>query len=289
MEKIPPYQITSEILNLINEANEYLILVSPYVNFNNWDRIKTDIKKALKRNVKIYFYVRLDSDNFKSWEQIEALGIKPIFIKNLHAKLYFNEKSGIVTSMNLLTSSKLTEIEFGAIYNSEDELNELKIFVKKLLDSNLENEKPSDDDIYLAKEKFHLIIQNVLSNILKIRVYCKWQNGNLIVNANNQFILEMDKVKHIFSITGLISELEADNFDSFLKSTNFKNAQINLIRGKNNTLSSIDVFSKKTFSKDNYDFLSVSEKKEILDMIVDFVCDLKEYKSECYRNKKANK
>jgi len=91
MKIIPPYQITSEILNLINEANEYLILVSPYVNFNNWEGIKTDIRNALKRNVKIFFYVRLQSENFTSWEQLEGLGITPKLIKNLHSKLYFNE------------------------------------------------------------------------------------------------------------------------------------------------------------------------------------------------------
>ena len=45
MKIIPPYQITSEILNLINEAEKYIVLVSPYVNFNNWERIKVDILK----------------------------------------------------------------------------------------------------------------------------------------------------------------------------------------------------------------------------------------------------
>ena len=88
MKIIPPYQITSEILNLINESEKYIILVSPYVNFNNWDRIKVDILNAIKRGVRIEFYARLDNENFKSWEQIENLGIKPKLIKNLHAKLF---------------------------------------------------------------------------------------------------------------------------------------------------------------------------------------------------------
>ena len=96
MKFINPHQISSEILNLINEAGKYLVLVSPYVDFKNWDRIKVSILNAQKRGVQIVFYVRFD--NSKGWEQIEQLGIKPKLIKNLHAKLYFNEKWGVVTS-----------------------------------------------------------------------------------------------------------------------------------------------------------------------------------------------
>ena len=96
MKIIPPYQITSEILNTINQAEKYIVLVSPYVNFTNWDRIKQDLINAMKRGVKVEFFTRFDSNNSQSWEQIELLGIQPKLIKNLHAKLYYSEKSAIV-------------------------------------------------------------------------------------------------------------------------------------------------------------------------------------------------
>lgn len=105
-------------------------MVSPYVDFKNWGGIKQEIEKAKQRGIKIEFITRHDVNNSKSWEQIEALGIKPKLVKNLHAKLYYNEKSGIVTSMNLLTSSNLSAIEFGSIYDTEDEIQQLKYFVK---------------------------------------------------------------------------------------------------------------------------------------------------------------
>lgn len=40
----------------------------------------------MKRGVKIEFCTRLDNENFKSWEQMENLGLKPKMIKKLLIK-----------------------------------------------------------------------------------------------------------------------------------------------------------------------------------------------------------
>jgi len=289
MKIIPPYQITSEILNLINESEKYLIIVSPYVNFKNWDRIKLDIKNALKRNVQINFYTRLDNENFKSWEEIESLGIKPKLIKNLHAKLYFNEKSGIVTSMNLLTSSNLNAIEFGSIYNTENELIELRSFVKKYLEPNLEKEKPKDEDLYLAKEKFDVVLSNFLSNNLGRYVSCRWKNGVLNINANNQYFMSIDKVKNLFSISGIISTDEKNSFDDF-KTTNkdkFITSEI-FTQGEQDSMGSAVLLTKKSFTSSNFNYLNVNEKKEILDISWNFIKELRDYKRNSYEKRKAS-
>ena len=284
MKIIPPYQITSEILNLINESENYLILVSPYVSFSNWERIKIDITNAIKRNVKIEFYTRLDIENSKSWEEIEALGITPKLIKNLHAKLYFNEKSGIVTSMNLLTSSNLSALEFGSIYNNDVELNELKVFVKKYLEPNVELNKPNEDDLYLAKEKFKVVLQNILSNEFQMTIYCKWNGGNIEFNVKNKYYACLDKGNNKFSIMGIISVAESERFQDFKEKTEILNVTMEL----NNT-SSISAVSKKSYSSSNFDHLKTSEKKEIFDIVVNFIKELKSYKEYCYEEKKANR
>ncbi|MBX9886541.1 MAG: hypothetical protein K2Y30_01240 [Flavobacteriaceae bacterium] len=285
MRIIAPYQITSEILTLIHEAKEYLILVSPYVNFNNWESIKVAIQNAANRNVKIKFYCRFEDNNFKSWEQIEAVGIEPKLVKNLHSKLYFNERTGIVTSMNLLTSSNLNAMEFGAIYNTTVELEELKSYVKKYLEPNVEKEKPNDEDLYIAKEKFQFLTQNYLSDSLDQRVNCKWQNGSLIINAKNTFYVSLDKVRNIFSISGIVSGLESDNFNKFQVDTKLSNLEL-FIDGQEGSMSSFVAVSKKSFSHNNFDFLSVKEKKEILDHTVGFIIELTEFKSYIYENRK---
>tara|TARA_R110000823_G_C15950476_1_gene501636 strand:+ start:7016 stop:7942 length:927 start_codon:yes stop_codon:yes gene_type:complete len=287
MKIIPPYQISSEILNLINNSEKYLIIVSPYVNFKKWDRIKLDIVNALKRNVQIIFYTRLDNENFKSWEAIESLGIKPKLIKNLHAKLYFNEKSGIVTSMNLLTSSNLSAIEFGSLYNTKDELRELGSFVKKYLEPNVEKEKPNDDDLYIAKEKFNIVLSNYLSHHLERQVNCRWQNGVLSINANNQYFIGIEKVKNRLSISGIISGLESLEFDKyFYERKNIFEPHELFMHGEKGMMCSAVVTSSNSYSHNNLNFLNVMEKREIITLILTFICELTEFKDHIYRCKK---
>lgn len=281
MKIIPPYQITSEILNLINEAEKYIVLVSPYVNFNNWERIKTDIINALKRGVRIEFYARLDNENFKTWEQVENLGIKPKLIKNLHAKLYFNEKSGIVTSMNLLTSSNLNAIEFGSVYHTEEELSELKSFVKKYLEPNFTMSKPNEEDIYLAKEKFTVILSNFLSNKFNRTVNSRWRNGTIELNVNNQYYFDIDKGNNQVNFSGIISGLEFENFNNFKEKYKYNGFKISA------NPNSIYISSDFKVSNSNLNFISVSEKKRLIKVIVKFIENLSEYKKECYEIKKA--
>lgn len=275
MKIIPPYQITSEILNLINEAEEYIVLVSPYVNFNKWDRIKVDILNAIKRGVKIEFYARFDSDNFKSWEQIEQLNLKPKLIRNLHAKLYFNEKSGIVTSMNLLTSSNLNAIEFGSIYHTEEELTELKTFVKKYLEPNIESSKPNEEDLYLAKEKFDIILSNFLSNKFQRNVNTRWRKGSIEFNVNNQYYFDVDKGTNLVEIGGIISVWEFENFDYF--KDKYKYAGFEISANQN----CIYISSEFKVSNSNMNFVSIVEKKRLVEVTGQFVKDLTEHKDDC--------
>ncbi|WP_019039543.1 phospholipase D-like domain-containing protein [Psychroflexus tropicus] len=281
MKIIQPYQITSEILNLINDSEEYLVLVSPYVNFKNWDRIMTDLSNARNRGVNIQFYIRLDSNNYKSWEQIESLNIKPKLIKNLHAKLYFNEKAGIVTSMNLLTSSNLSAIEFGSICDSEDEMVELKMFVKKVLEPNVELTKPNPDEIYLSKERFNVILSNSLSNRFERSVNAYWKNGSLNFNVGNQYYLDIDKGNNIVYVIGITSNLETENFQSFLEKNKF--SEFVAESSQNN----IRIRSEFRLSNSNLNYITVKEKKKLINVICDFVEKLAEHKEECYRKKKS--
>jgi len=287
MKIIPPYQITSEILNVINEANDFLILVSPYVNFTNWERIKIDLKNAISRNVKIVFYTRLDAENFKSWEQIEQLGIKPSFIKNLHAKLYYNENSGIVTSMNLLTSSNLNAIEFGTLMDKKEEIEELKIYVKKYLEPNAVEDKPNEDDLYLSKEKFKIVLQNILSEEFNKNIYCKNENGGIIFNASNSFFVCIDITRNNLNLSAVISQREADNFNSFILASGLNKDEISLNIGRENTYSSIVYSSKKSYTNMNLDYLNINEKKEIIDIIMNFVLETLQFKKSTYEKIKA--
>lgn len=283
MKIIPPYQISSEIIQIIHQSREYLILVSPYWEIGKWEVLKSELAKAKNRGVKIKAYARMENDNFKSWEQLEALGIKPLLVKNLHAKVYFNENRGLVTSMNLLLSSNLSGIEFGAIYDSIDELNELKSFVKSYLTPNVEKQLPTDDELYLSKEKFTSILINILQQELQQDVTCRWDGSSFALNAGNQFFFNIDKVKNTFYIYGIISGLEHNNFNRFLAETKAFQHATKFELAQN----SISANMKKKLSTSHFDHLMVNEKVEVIDCAVNFVLQLLSFKQYCYDNRKS--
>ncbi len=134
---LKPNSVSGEIMNLLDEANEKVIIVSPYCKFDKWYKLINKIKDLKSRGIEIEFYIR--DNEPKSYEQVTAIGIKPICIPNLHSKLYLNEKYCIVTSMNLLLSSEINSLEIGYKTKSEQEYNELTDFYSTYLNKSIKN------------------------------------------------------------------------------------------------------------------------------------------------------
>ena len=181
MKILQPHKISTEIIDIIYEAKDYLILVSPYVNFQNWDRIATELKNAKRRGVKIDFFVRNEPENSRSWEQVSSLDIQPRLVPNLHAKFYFNEKNGLISSMNLLSSSNSNSIEIGCKLDTIEEIIQLRVFVNDFIISNESESIPDADDLYLSKEKFTVVLENFLSNVLKSRTSVYFSKGQFTI------------------------------------------------------------------------------------------------------------
>jgi phosphatidylserine/phosphatidylglycerophosphate/cardiolipin synthase-like enzyme len=105
---------------LIKEANGSLILISPFLKLN--DRIKEllEDKNRLKIDVRI-IYGKNDLQNDEIAWLSKLTFIRTSFCKNLHAKCYLNEKSCIITSLNLYEFSQINNNEMGvAISKNED-------------------------------------------------------------------------------------------------------------------------------------------------------------------------
>ncbi|AXO79980.1 hypothetical protein DZC78_06125 [Olleya aquimaris] len=109
MKFIPPLEIASKIMTLIEESDKELILVSPYVELSNWNKMKKCIDRAIKRGVKIIFVARKNAKQNLSF--LKQSGIKLIFVNDLHAKLYINDSYGIVTSQNIVYYSDINSID----------------------------------------------------------------------------------------------------------------------------------------------------------------------------------
>lgn len=106
---------------LIKNAKERLILISPYLRLN--DRIKEllEDKDRLKIDIRIvYGKSDLHPEEIKWIQKLDYVRLS--FCKNLHAKCYLNESECIISSLNLYEFSQVNNNEMGiSIRKYEDD------------------------------------------------------------------------------------------------------------------------------------------------------------------------
>jgi len=109
---------TSEIENIINNANKGLMLVSPF--FKIPSSLFQNLLAADKRGVSttvIFGKKDLDADVKQQLSQLK--NVRVYFLENLHAKCYFNEKSMVITSLNLYDFSEQNNREMGVLVTTD--------------------------------------------------------------------------------------------------------------------------------------------------------------------------
>ncbi|AFE04692.1 hypothetical protein COCOR_02514 [Corallococcus coralloides DSM 2259] len=111
----------TNLSRLITEAEQRLLLVSPYVQFDKLRKLVREVQGALAKGVSVTLVLRekdfstgkkdpLDSD---ALTQLRQANMKVLLVKDLHAKVYISEKNALLTSLNLLESSINNSIEIG--------------------------------------------------------------------------------------------------------------------------------------------------------------------------------
>lgn len=105
---------------LIKNAKERLILISPFLKLN--DRIKEllEDKNRLKIDIRIiYGKSDLHPDEIKWMQKLEYVRVS--FCKNLHAKCYLNESTCIISSLNLYEFSQVNNNEMGVLIEKDQD------------------------------------------------------------------------------------------------------------------------------------------------------------------------
>jgi len=125
MKLIKPSEISGKILSLLDESEEMVILVSPYIKITKWYKLLNKLDSMKSKGVHTEIYVRDDPDNEPTYRSLDQLGLQYKKIPHLHSKLYLNERYGIVTSMNLLLSSEINSLEIAYDTETRDEYNDL--------------------------------------------------------------------------------------------------------------------------------------------------------------------
>ena len=136
LEGKPPIQIIeinqvwNDVIKLIGDAREKLVLVSPY---NEYSVPLTEALAKAAKTVHIVAVCREEQkkQEDKHFEWLRSIGADVHLVSRLHAKVYYNESTAIVTSMNLLKGSATDSKEFGFIINDTRILDQIREYVQK--------------------------------------------------------------------------------------------------------------------------------------------------------------
>jgi hypothetical protein len=111
----------SEIENIVNRADKRVVLVSPYIRLSRllYQRL---YHASENRNINITIVCRkkdLKQEELAALNKITRLEI--INLPNLHAKCFFNEKSMVISSLNLYEYTQTNNREMGVLLTQEKE------------------------------------------------------------------------------------------------------------------------------------------------------------------------
>lgn len=119
------------IYNIIWETESQLVIVSPFIKLDDYFKKLFD-KHENNPNIHLLLVFgkneravrksmsKVDFDYFKKF-----LNVSIVYVPNLHAKYYGNEKQGVITSINLYDYSFKNNIEFG-VYSQQSILDKFK-------------------------------------------------------------------------------------------------------------------------------------------------------------------
>jgi hypothetical protein len=140
-------ELDNSISDIVFNAEKVLLILSPFIKLDNYFRVIFD-KQSSNSELKIVIgfgknegninksFNREDFEYFKKFPNISI-----VYVPNLHAKYYANEKKGIITSINLYDYSFKNNIEYGVLFESglfnvQQVDQQAWEFTNKLLDKN---------------------------------------------------------------------------------------------------------------------------------------------------------
>ena len=147
----------AEIVDIVSKADSKLVLISPYIKIPDdlLERLKYKDGKGIKtivvcreKDLGKDLGAKVRSDLKQLWN------LELRFDDDLHAKCFYNEKSMVITSLNLLESSERKNREMGVLLSSEE-------------DANVFNEALSEAEFIVNRAKKDSVIRSVLSEVVK--------------------------------------------------------------------------------------------------------------------------
>ncbi len=102
-------EVDSAVLGVIRDAKRHAVIVTPYLGL--WGHAKDELRIAAKSGVRVEFLVRYEDDPQKQLDRradiewLQENRIKVQSVPGLHAKIYLNEHSVVIGSINFTKGS----------------------------------------------------------------------------------------------------------------------------------------------------------------------------------------
>ena len=160
-------KINYYIENIIDKAEEFIYIVTPFIKINK--RLNELIRIKREQGIPVYLICRKDSI---SQPEFENLFSQIYDRKTLHAKTILSEKSCIVTSMNLYEFSQINNDEMGfylerKIFNNgyHSVFAEIKKIVSQCSNKFQQEQNKKTSDTSISKQVKHDFIIGTQYNI----------------------------------------------------------------------------------------------------------------------------
>ena len=140
-------EVAPAVLRIIREAGEFVVLISPFNAF--WTHLKNEIQEAIRRNVRVTLIYQAEAyARGDGTEWLIAQGGTVFRHPNLHAKIYLNESSAMLSSMNLTQGSSRNSMDIGMLVDGSDATyKELLAYASRLRNLSTRIESETEDRV----------------------------------------------------------------------------------------------------------------------------------------------
>ena len=118
MKMLSAFKVVAAFDEIVERASRSLVIVTPY--FDPWPHLAASLLQKLESKVSVFLLLRGGEDKAKSETAVRPFadrGARVHFLDRLHAKVYVNEQQALLTSMNLIKSSR-DSWEVGTIFDA---------------------------------------------------------------------------------------------------------------------------------------------------------------------------
>lgn len=124
MKILEPAENINRLVALIHDAEDFVVLVSPYTDMKGWEPLSDAINNAVMRGLEVSYYVRKEV----GVPGTEGLKADIYEVPGLHAKMFFNEKEAMIASFHLRNND---DINWAYILTGPDEYDQMTGFFEK--------------------------------------------------------------------------------------------------------------------------------------------------------------